>query len=171
MSSLPRMPSVTSSALDDDTAASKPTPFPSTPLIHLLSATNASDIVAAVRNLLTDWLEAGTVDMWWKEGQTAVAEASPLARLARTVLEGGALQTEPGAAGRRQTLLVAAPLKPQGRLEAVLACEMPADRWTDASCQAWFAEIVALIEVRMQELRTIEDLRLSVASLEQAERL
>jgi diguanylate cyclase (GGDEF)-like protein len=137
-------------------------------LLDLLGAASPDDMTDAARRLLAEWIVASRVEVHWV---SAGIESAPLAlqSLVQRAIEADAEVSEPGSSAK--TLRVAAPLHSQGAVAAALTCELSPERWSIAETRARFARVLLLLEVRLQEIRALDDLRQSVVSLEQAERL
>ncbi len=150
--------------------------FPAAALMDLLRAGTPADMAAASRRLLADWLNATDVELCWRLSEPSATPATPapaLQRLALRALDSGEQVVELAAATsqRKASVSAAAPLRAQGRIAAALACELPADLWADSTQRARFDRVLQFMELRLHEMGATEDLRLSVANLEQAERL
>jgi len=146
--------------------------FPAEALMDLLRAASVPDLVQASRKLFAESLGVSAVELCVKAplGE-ACDEDSPLKRIANKALHAGERQSELSGDAEPRLQLIASPLRVKGVIEAALACALPAQEWADAQRQTRFEHVLQLLELRMQEMRSVEDLRLSVASLEQAERL
>ncbi len=147
--------------------------FPAGALLDLLRAVTPQEMADATRRLLADWLDAGQAEIHWRstKGETTTGEtaSSPLEQLAQQAMEHAAEVTESVAAGR--ALRIAAPLHAQGAVVAALVCELPVERWSAVESRECFSQVVLLAEVRLHEMHALDDLRQTVLSLEQAERL
>jgi len=137
--------------------------------MDLLQTSDPPSLAAAARRLLAEWTNASQTEIHWRTGDGAVAPLSSLARLAQRAIDSAAQVSEPGPG--IGTARVAAPLHVRGTLIAALACEMPGECWALPEGRAQFERVLAFVQARLQELRALEGLRGSVASLEQAERL
>jgi diguanylate cyclase (GGDEF)-like protein len=178
MSSIPRVPSIAipSDASKGHSGLKPGAEFPASALMDLLRAVAPLDMADTARRLAAEWLGAIDALLLWRSSTTDTHSSSPLSalqRISQLALEGGQRQIETIAASshRKATVCIAAPLRAQGRIEAALACEFPAEMWSESNQHAHFEDVLQILELRLQEMRTVEDLRLSVASLEQAERL
>src|SRR5450432_1243046 len=181
MSLLPRMPSIAVSPsaenrIPDPSGAGMRAEFPAAALMDLVRAATSSDMAGASRRLLVEWLGATDTELCWglpDSPNSPAPSASALQRLAQRALDGGEQVVELTAATlqRKASVSVAAPLCAQGRVTAALACELPADLWADPAHRARFDRVLQFMELRLHEMGATEDLRLSVANLEQAERL
>ena len=172
---IPPVPGVTVSAAE----------FPAGALMDLLHAVTPQDVAAATQRLLSEWIGAAHTEIYWSgsdsggwdssapDSGSAAAQVPALRQLAQRAMDGNAQAVEVAAAGSqaKATLCIAAPLHAQGAVTAALACELPAERWSTSECRVNFQRVVLFLEVRLHEMRALEDLRQSVASLQQAERL
>ena len=179
MSVLPRMPAIAISPEAENgspDASGLSEEFPAAALMDLLRAITPPDMAQASRRLLAEWLGAGDSELCLRlsdSASPALAPVSGLRRLAQQVLDSGEQTVELIAATpqRKASLGVAAPLRTQGKVVAALACELLADTWSEPARRARFERVLQFMELRLHEMGALEDLRLSVANMEQTERL
>ena len=179
MSVLPRIPAIavaSDAEKDVPGAPGSSEDFPAAALMDLLRAITPEDVAQASRRLLGEWLDASDAELCWRPETAPPATTVPvsnLRRLGASSLESGEQVVELTAATpqRKASVVVAAPLQAQGKVVAALACELLADKWSEPTRRARFERVLHFMELRLHEMGALEDLRLSVANLEQAERL
>ena len=173
MSSLNPIPSADSPPMAAATPAGD---LPQAEVDALLRALTRENTAAAAALFVRNWVGAAQAELFWQPLPVdAMASGSEpaLVRLAHAAVERDQLVSVPDAPGDTLPVWigVAAPLHCDGRVAAVIACRIAAERWTQAATRDCFARALGVIESHLCSLHAIEDLRGSVRRLEQAERL
>ena len=169
----PRAPAAAASESDRVTVPARAREeFPAEALLDLLRATHLRELVDAACRLFADSLGVTDAVLCLKAPDVAPPDVpSPLQALALQALDRGEQLFEAVTIAGQPQQFIATPLRVKDQVEAALACSMPEPQWHDAQRQARFEHVLQFLQLRMQEMRSVQDLRLSVASLEQAERL
>lgn len=142
--------------------------FPVT--LALMQAQTRDAVQIALADLLETAIDASQVRMFWLDSdETAVGPE--MLKLAGRALEEGTIVAEPVVDDGRTLIRVAMPLRVADAALAVLACDMPPQRWAAPEDRARFDQVTQLLQMRIAQIDAMQRVLGSVASLEQAERL
>ncbi len=151
--------------------------LPELALLALLRAGGAEDLVAAAEILAHEWLKASAVLLHWVDGthNTYIVESEGLLAVAERAAKDAqqVCETNPAEDNTQAEakVWVATPLMVRHRVVAILALELLNAQWATPETRTRLSRCVKLLQERLVSVQANEDLRRSVARLEQAERL
>ncbi|MEP6482799.1 MAG: EAL domain-containing protein [Rudaea sp.] len=151
-----------------DENVSLPTPM----LLDLFKATTTPLLADSVRRIACEWVGANSAEIHLISfSEDSAAPDGDVRRLIRRVYESDTTIVEPNLPGAPKSLQVAAPLHAQGLLTGTLIVGVSVAMWERPDCQARWEHLLQLLQLRLDQLRTLKDLQQSVTNLEEAERL
>ena len=148
---------------------------PDIALLALLRASSAEDLAVAAEILAHEWLGAKTVVLYWLDNSrnSNLSDSGELISLAQQAAK-AAQQIDENASPATEIealVHVATPLSVRHKVAAVFALELPQAQWAKPEVRARHGRCLKLLQERLVSVQTAEELRRSVARLEQAERL
>ncbi len=146
-------------------------PLPTPMLLDILKATHAPSLAAAVRRIAGEWVGASAAEIYLLGSDERSRDPdSDSQRLMRRVYETNARVVETTGMASH-AVHVAAPLHVQGLLTGVLIVTLPLVVWDREEGRTRWTHLLQLLELRLDQLRTLKDMQQSVTHLEEAERL
>ena len=160
-----------SSPQSEPTSSKNVASMPAPMMLKMLEATTPYSLSDIVRHVACEWMGASSAEIHLLalDESSFDPEAASFG-LIRRVYETNQRIVESSVAPPGG-VDVAAPLHVQGLLTGTLIVRLPADVWSRHESQARWTHLLQLLELRLDQLRTLKDLQQSVNNLEEAERL
>ena len=145
-----------------------PTPM----MLDILRATTPQALVDTVQKVACDWVGMLSAELHlFAIEEKSMASDTATGRLIKRVYESGQQIVDAVDVTSPKKMNVASPLQVQGMLAGALTGTAAAATWEQADCQSRWTQLRQLLELRLDQLRSLKDLQQSVTNLEEAERL